>query len=109
MYNAYVFNPKRIYPDFPLKSNHRKVKISILTPQHAICLCGVLHTAEIGSAVGGVQYTKEMMHTAETTLWNQNQIQKYFSLFIRGPSEKNGGQKSRDTLPLRLVDIFAFT
>ena len=85
------------------------MKISILTPQHAICLCGVLHTAEIDSAVGGVQYTKEMMHTAETTLWNQNRIQKYFSLFIRGPNEKNGGQKSRDTLPLRLVDIFSFT
>ena len=40
--------------------------------------------------------------------WNQNRIQKYFSLFIRGHSmgsnhEKNWGRKSRDTLPLRAV------
>ena len=38
---------------------------------------------------------------------NRNQIRKYFTLFIRGPdafeSWKNGGRKSRDTLPLRYM------
>ena len=42
---------KRIYPDCPFKSNQGQVKITILTPQCAICLRGVLHTAEIISAV----------------------------------------------------------
>ena len=47
-----VFTPKRISPDCLFKSNHRQVKISILIPRCAIYLRGMLHTAEIISAVG---------------------------------------------------------
>ena len=52
------------------------------------------------------------MHTAESNFSNfvnWNQIQNYFSLFIRGLDglesweKKTGGQKSRDTLPLKNV------
>ena len=35
-----VFTPKRIYPDCPFKCIQRQVKISILTPQCAVCLFG---------------------------------------------------------------------
>ena len=38
---------------------------------------------------------------------NRNRIRKYLSQFIRGPDgvdhEKNGGRKSRDTLPFNLI------
>ena len=46
-----VFTPKRISPDCLFKSNHRKVKNSILFPRCAIYLRSMLHTAEIISAV----------------------------------------------------------
>ena len=57
-----LFTPKRISPDCLFKSNHRQVKISILTPCCTVCLrCdvyrgdhlhGMMHTTEIVSAVG---------------------------------------------------------
>ena len=46
-----MFTPKRISPDCPVKSNRSQVKISIFTLLCAVCLCGMLHTAEIVSAV----------------------------------------------------------
>ena len=46
-----MFTPKRISPDCPYKSNRSQVKISIFTLLCAVCLCGMLHTAEIVSAV----------------------------------------------------------
>ena len=48
-----VFTPKRISLDCPFKGNQRQVKISILSLRCAVsvCLRGMLHTAEIVSAV----------------------------------------------------------
>ena len=46
-----MFTPKRISPDCPFKSKRSQVKISIFTLLCAVCLCGMLHTAEIVSAV----------------------------------------------------------
>ena len=50
-----LFTPKIISPDCRFKSSQRQVKISILTPRcvahHWDHFCGVLHTAEIISAV----------------------------------------------------------
>ena len=47
-----MFTPKRISPDCLFKNNQRLTKISILTPQCAVWLCGVMHTAELDSTVG---------------------------------------------------------
>ena len=52
-----VFTPKRISPDCPFKSNQRLTRISILTPQCAVWLCGVMHTAELDSSVSAVGCT----------------------------------------------------
>ena len=48
-----VFTPKRISPDCPFKSNQSQTKILIL--RCTVCLCGVMHTAEIDSMVGCTQ------------------------------------------------------
>ena len=41
-----MFTPKRISPDCPFKGTQRLIKISLLTPQCALLLHGVMHTAE---------------------------------------------------------------
>ena len=90
-----VFSPKRISPDCLFKSNHRQVNISILFPWCAIYLRGMLHTAEIISAIWCTLRRSSMrcvahrwdclcglhrdhlrgmlhgmLHTAEITLWS---------------------------------------
>ena len=62
-----VFTPKKISPDRLCKSNHRQVKNSILFPRCAIYLRGMLHTAEIISAMC-CTYSAEMISTVCCTL-----------------------------------------
>ena len=40
-----------VFTVHPFKNNHRQVKISVFTLRCAVCLCGILHTAESVSAV----------------------------------------------------------
>ena len=54
-----VVTTERISPDCPFKIIQRQVKISIVTPRNGVCLCDVMHTAEI--VCGG-------MRTVETSL-----------------------------------------
>ena len=76
----YVFTPKRISPDCLFKSNNRQViRFCFRGVQY---FRGMLHTAEIISAVG---CTPRRQLCDQISRRNRNQIRKYFSLFIRGP------------------------
>ena len=46
-----MFTPKRISPYCLFKNNQRQEKISISSPRCAVCLCSVMHTVEIITAV----------------------------------------------------------
>ena len=78
---------------------------SLTPPCYAHCrvwLHGMLYTAERDSAVVSKPQSFLKLWISQQ---NCNRIRKYFSLFIMGldgfESWKNGGQKSRDLLPLR--------
>ena len=50
-----IFTPKRISPHCPFMTNQRFAKILILTARCAFWLSGMMHTAELDSAVGSTQ------------------------------------------------------
>ena len=72
-----------------------------------------LHSVQFVSAVQYVAHHGDRLRGVQRQLYerisrrNRNRIRKYLSQFIRGPDgvdhEKNGGRKSRDTLPFNLI------
>ena len=64
-----VFTLKRIFPDCPFKSNQRLTKISILTPWCASWLRGVMHTAELDSAVGCTPHSLTLQCDVHRGVW----------------------------------------
>ena len=74
----------------------RQVKISILSPQCAVCLRGMLHNTEIVSAVWRDNFMNEYLGTIETD------FEKNLAS-LSGAQKKNGGRKSRDTLLFNLI------
>ena len=83
----YVFTPKRISPDCPFKSNQRLSKVSILTPRCAFWLCCMMHTSELFKN-SNISAKSKILHPVY-------QGPRWVRLM-----NKNGGRKSRDTLPL---------
>ena len=112
-----MFTPKRISLDCPFTSNQRPSTFFILTLRCAICLCSGLHTVEIVSPVcctllrlslqcvahlgdrlrGGmhiVHCTPEIEYLGKIKTEFQYQGPRWVQII------KNGGRKSRCTLPL---------
>ena len=75
-----VFNTKKIAHDSPYKSNQRQANISILTPQCAVFLCGVMHyedslhgvmhSAHCGVFLDIVFLTPQKFGTIDSAVWS---------------------------------------
>ena len=107
--SAVECTPQSFWRNFHLLTLRCDVHRGSLTPRwHAHCgvwLRCMMHTVESDSAVG---CTPQRFLKIRISQHIGNRIQKYFSLFIMGLDgfelrimKKNGGRKSRDTLPLR--------
>ena len=98
-----VFTPKRISPDCPFNPNHPSPCNHRETSEDfdfvsAVCSLSPRYVAQHGDRLRCV---KRQLYE-RLSRQNRNRIRKKFSQFIRG-TKKNGGRKSRDTLPFNLI------
>ena len=100
-----VFTPKRISSDWPFQKQLETHKdfdfdsvVCILTPQNdahrRAWLCNMMHTAE---------FFKKFEYLGKMEIEFENILACLSGAWMGSNNEKNGGRKSRDTLPLKVI------